>query len=48
MLLNKEYTKFLESSEGVDPDFPGISFGGQEKKVNGQNLSKVQPTKNEE
>ena len=40
--LNKEYNKFLEDSGGLDPDFPGIDFGGQGKKVEGQNKSQIE------
>lgn len=39
LLLNKEYSDFLESSGGVDPDFPGMDFSGGGKKVNGQNAA---------
>ena len=35
LALNKEYTNFLESTEGLDPDFPGMDFSGGGKKVEG-------------
>ena len=40
-ILQGEYTKFLEESDGVDPDFPMFSFGGKsgnkETKIKGKN-----------
>ena len=36
--LKKEYEKVLESSEGVDPDFPTYIFGGGGKKIGGTNV----------
>lgn len=39
LALNKEYTNFLESTEGLDPDFPGMDFSGNGKKVSGTNAS---------
>jgi len=41
MLLNKEYTNFLEKTDGIDPDFPGVDFSGKGKAVNGENKAKV-------
>jgi hypothetical protein len=39
--LQKEYSKFLENADGVDPDFPMFNFGGGKgKKVNGQNAAR--------
>lgn len=42
--LKKAYDKFLEDSEGFDPDYPELSFGGKGKnlvkgKTNVENLS---------
>ena len=31
--LKKAYDKFLEDSDGIDPDFPGLNFGGKGKNV---------------
>jgi len=44
LLLNKEYTDFLEKTEGTDPDFPGIDFtgGAGGKKIAGVNAARVQ------
>ena len=39
LALNKEYTNFLESTEGLDPDFPGMDFSGNGKKVSGTNAA---------
>jgi hypothetical protein len=39
LALNKEYTDFLESTEGLDPDFPGMDFSGNGKKVSGTNAT---------
>jgi hypothetical protein len=39
LALNKEYTNFLESTEGLDPDFPGMDFSGNGKKVSGTNAT---------
>ena len=39
LALNKEYTNFLESTEGLDPDFPGMDFSGKGKKVPGTNAA---------
>ncbi len=39
--LRKVYDKFLEASDGTDPDFPMVDFGGKGKKVQGINKSKV-------
>lgn len=35
--LQEEYIKFIESCDGVDPDFPLFNFGSKGKKVNGVN-----------
>ena len=38
--LRKLYENYLESTDGQDPDFPMISFGGNKgKKVNGSNAA---------
>ena len=42
LALNKEYTNFLESTEGLDPDFPGMDFSGNGKKVSGTNATIAQ------
>ena len=43
--LNKikdAYEKFLETSEGVDPDYPSIVFNeGKQKKIKGKNKFQV-------
>ena len=39
--LREVYDKFLESSKGVDPDFPTIDFGGKGESVKGVNKTKV-------
>lgn len=36
--LRECYEKFLENSEGSDPDFPLINFGKKGKKIKGKNL----------
>lgn len=38
--LRKTYDVFLEGSEGIDPDFPGMSMGDQSKgkKIKGTNF----------
>lgn len=37
--IQKQYEEFLERSEGVDPDFPTVSFGDSSKgkKIKGKN-----------
>ena len=39
-ILRDEYVKFLEDSEGIDPDFPMFTFGGNGGK--GETKIKVQ------
>lgn len=39
--LRKVYDKFLEASDGTDPDFPMVDFGSKGKKVQGINKSKL-------
>ena len=39
--LREIYDKFLESSKGVDPDFPTIDFSGKGEAVKGVNKTKV-------
>lgn len=39
--LRKVYDKFLEASDGTDPDFPMVDFGNKGKKVQGINKSKL-------
>ncbi len=39
--LRDVYDKFLESSKGVDPDFPTIDFGGKGESIKGVNKTKV-------
>lgn len=39
--LRSAYEKFLEASEGADPDFPMVDFGNKGKKVQGTNVSKI-------
>jgi hypothetical protein len=34
--LQKVYDEFKESSEGIDPDFPGINFGNKGKSSEGK------------
>ena len=48
LALNKEYTDFLESTEGADPDFPGLDFSGGGKKVTGINATQVGGIKKED
>ena len=48
LALNKEYTDFLESTEGADPDFPGLDFSGGGKKVTGINATQVGGIKRED
>ena len=36
--LKSNYEKFLEDTEGVDPDFPLINFGNKGKKIEGKNI----------
>jgi hypothetical protein len=41
MELKKVYEDFKEKTEGLDPDFPGISFGEKGTKISrGTNLQK--------
>ena len=38
MILRKEYDKYLDLTQGYDPDFPNINIGGRTgKKVSGKN-----------
>ena len=42
-ILQGEYSKFLEESGGVDPDFPMFNFGGNSgTKVKGQNKAALE------
>ena len=43
-ILQSEYSKFLEESGGVDPDFPMFNFGGGngETKVKGTNKAALE------
>lgn len=40
-VLQGEYQKFLEQSDGVDPDFPMFNFGGKETKIKGTNKALI-------
>ena len=40
-ILQGEYQKFLEQSDGVDPDFPMFNFGGKETKIKGTNKALI-------
>ena len=47
--LKKEYEKLMETSEGIDPDFPTYIFGGGGKKIAGTNVHTLtKPTEDEE
>ena len=47
--LKKEYEKLMETSEGIDPDFPTYIFGGGGKKIAGTNVHTLtKPMENEE
>ena len=46
--LKKEYEKFLEESEGSDPDFPMIHFGNKGEKIKGTNIHTVKKPVEEE
>ncbi len=41
--IEDNYAAFMEKTEGLDPDFPSIDFGGKTKgqKIKGQNKAKV-------
>lgn len=39
--LKKAYTKFLETTEGADPDFPMMNFLGNGKRIKGTNIYDV-------
>jgi hypothetical protein len=41
--LEDSYSAFMEKTEGLDPDFPNIDFGGKSKgqKIKGQNKAKI-------
>ena len=48
-ILQNEYTKFLEESGGIDPDFPSFSFGGKngnETKIKGKNKAALEEEEN--
>lgn len=50
-ILQGEYTKFLEESGGVDPDFPMFNFGGntggnKDLKIKGQNKAIIDEIEN--
>ena len=43
--IEENYSAFMEKTEGLDPDFPTISFGDKGKKgkkVKGQNKARVE------
>ena len=40
-ILQGEYQRFLEQSDGVDPDFPMFNFGGKETKIKGTNKALI-------
>ena len=39
--LKKVYDDFVEKTEGIDPDFPMIDFGGKGQKIKGKNKLQV-------
>lgn len=39
--LKEAYNKFIEDSEGHDPDFPMSTFGDKGKKIGGTNIHTV-------
>ena len=44
-VLQDEYTKFLESSNGIDPDFPTFNLGGKDAgktKIKGKNKAALE------
>ena len=42
--LKKEYDKYIEKSDGKDPDFPELIFGEQGTKINsGKNIYELVP-----
>lgn len=46
-ILRDEYLKFLEEANGVDPDFPSFTFGGngngkKETKIKGVNKAALE------
>lgn len=45
-VLQGEYQKFLEQSDGVDPDFPMFNFGGKETKIKGTNKALIDDNEN--
>lgn len=45
-VLQGEYQKFLEQSDGVDPDFPMFNFGGKETKIKGTNKALIDNNEN--
>lgn len=43
MVLRKEYDKYLDLTEGYDPDFPNINIGGRKgKKISGKNKIQIE------
>ena len=41
LALKDAYSKFIEKSEGFDPDFPMTSFGAKGKKIGGTNVHTI-------
>ena len=39
--MKKVYDDFVEKTEGIDPDFPMIDFGGKGQKIKGKNKLQV-------
>ena len=39
--LREKYEDFLESSDGIDPDFPTLNFGKKGKRIRGRNIMSV-------
>lgn len=42
--IEENYSAFMEKTEGLDPDFPTIDFGGKNKKgkkIEGKNKARV-------
>lgn len=42
--IEENYSAFMEKTDGLDPDFPTIDFGGKNKgqKIKGQNKARVE------
>jgi hypothetical protein len=44
--IEENYSAFMEKTDGLDPDFPTIDFGGKKgkkgKKIQGQNKAKLE------